>query len=254
VRGLFPEASELAQPQCRPPKYRPTQVLAAEFARPSPLPGGHTNRMPVQRSTFSLRTEEVVIIGLNFSAKRCVSSARYDGMRAVYAASLEQKFAQSIPVDWEDPSLDVVKQTIMKKYCARIHGQPVLEAVLDLKRRSSFTADEIEHVGCDVFKPAFDFAGGVSSVRRTIQRSKSGATIISNTLSPLRCSTIKLGPPTWKIYEFRHRMLRRCSRASKFIPTSVSALVLLENSVPLLRFAAKTSVSLGRSSRATREG
>ena len=71
-------------------------------------------------------------------------------------------FAQSIPVDWEDPSLDIVKQTIMKKYCSLIHGQPVLEAVLDLKRRNSLTADEIEHVRCNVFKPAFDFAGGGS--------------------------------------------------------------------------------------------
>src|SRR5450631_2207815 len=64
------------------------------------------------------------------------------GMRAVYAASLakrgfrspkglfegpyglEQMFAQSIPVNWEEPSLDLVKQTIMKKYCSLIHGQP----------------------------------------------------------------------------------------------------------------------------------
>src|SRR5450432_4790940 len=93
------------------------------------------------------------------------------GMRAIYAASLakrgftgpkglfegpyglEQMFAQSIPVNWEDPSLDIVKQTIMKKYCSLIHGQPVLEAVLDLKRRNSLTADEIEHVRCNVFKP-----------------------------------------------------------------------------------------------------
>jgi 2-methylcitrate dehydratase len=102
------------------------------------------------------------------------------GMRAVYAASLakrgftgpkglfegpyglEQMFAQSIPVDWEDPSLDVVNQTVMKKYCSLIHGQPVLEAVLDLKRRNSLTAGEIAYVRCDVFKPAFEFAGGGS--------------------------------------------------------------------------------------------
>jgi 2-methylcitrate dehydratase len=102
------------------------------------------------------------------------------GMRAVYAASLakrgftgpkglfegpyglEQMFAQSIPVNWEDPSLDVVKETVMKKYCSLIHGQPVLEAVLDLKRRNNLTGDEIEHVRCDVFKPAFEFAGGGS--------------------------------------------------------------------------------------------
>jgi 2-methylcitrate dehydratase len=102
------------------------------------------------------------------------------GMRAVYAASLakrgftgpkglfegpyglEQMFAQSIPVNWEDSSLDIVKQTIMKKYCSLIHGQPVLEAVLDLKRRNRFTATDVEHVLCEVFKPAFDFAGGGS--------------------------------------------------------------------------------------------
>ena len=102
------------------------------------------------------------------------------GMRAVYAASLakrgftgpiglfegpyglEQMFAQSTSLNWEDPSLDVVKQTVMKKYCSLIHGQPVLEAVLDLKRRNSLTADEIAKVRCDVFKPAFEFAGGGS--------------------------------------------------------------------------------------------
>jgi 2-methylcitrate dehydratase len=102
------------------------------------------------------------------------------GMRAVYAASLakrgftgpkglfegpyglEQMFAQSIPVNWQDPALDIVNQTIMKKYCSLIHGQPVLEAVLDLKRRNRFTAKDVEHVLCEVFKPAFDFAGGGS--------------------------------------------------------------------------------------------
>jgi 2-methylcitrate dehydratase len=104
-------------------------------------------------------------------------SSGITGMRAVSAASLarrgftglfegpyglEQMFAQSIPVNWEDSSLDIVKQAITKKYCSLIQGQAVLEAVLDLKRRNSLTADEIERVRCDVFKPAFDFAGGGS--------------------------------------------------------------------------------------------
>jgi 2-methylcitrate dehydratase len=100
------------------------------------------------------------------------------GMRAVYAASLARRgftgpkglfegpfglelmFAQSIPVNWEDPSLEVVTQTVMKKYCSLIHGQPVLEAVLDLKRRNGLTAADVEDVRCDVFQGAFEFAGG----------------------------------------------------------------------------------------------
>jgi 2-methylcitrate dehydratase len=100
------------------------------------------------------------------------------GMRAVYAASLAKRgftgpkglcegpyglelmFAQRIPVNWADPSLDVVTQTVMKKYCSLIHGQPVLEAVLDLKRRNGLVGADVEDVRCDVFQGAFDFAGG----------------------------------------------------------------------------------------------
>src|SRR6202008_4835171 len=71
------------------------------------------------------------------------------GMRAIYAASLAKRgftgphgllegpdgldrmFGQPIRADWEDPSLEIVAQTVMKKYCSLIHGQPILEAVLD---------------------------------------------------------------------------------------------------------------------------
>jgi 2-methylcitrate dehydratase len=92
------------------------------------------------------------------------------GMRAIYAASLAKRgfegpsglfegpdglgrmFAQSIDMDWEDPTLEIVSQTVLKKYCSLIHGQPVLEAVLDLKRRNSLIAANVEHVLCDVFQ------------------------------------------------------------------------------------------------------
>ena len=100
------------------------------------------------------------------------------GMRAIYAVSLAKRgltgprglfegpfglelmFKQSISVDWEEPSLEMVKQTVMKKFCSLIHGQPILEAVLDLKRRNGLTAADIEGVSCDVFQGAFEFAGG----------------------------------------------------------------------------------------------
>src|SRR6266478_7749963 len=69
-------------------------------------------------------------------------------------------FAQSIDMDWENPRLEIVNQTVLKKYCALIHGQPVLEGVLDLKRRNNVVAASVEHVRCDVFQGAFDIAGG----------------------------------------------------------------------------------------------
>src|SRR6202161_219354 len=64
------------------------------------------------------------------------------GMRAIYAASLARRgftgprglfegpyglelmFKQAIPVDWEQPSLEIITQTVMKKYSSLIHGQP----------------------------------------------------------------------------------------------------------------------------------
>jgi 2-methylcitrate dehydratase len=100
------------------------------------------------------------------------------GMRAVYAASLakrgftgprglfegpkglEQMFGQPIPVDWDDPSLEFVKHTVLKKYCSLIHGQPVLEATLDLKRCYGLAAADVQHVRCDIFQAGFDLAGG----------------------------------------------------------------------------------------------
>jgi 2-methylcitrate dehydratase len=100
------------------------------------------------------------------------------GMRAIYAAGLakrgfegpsglfegpyglERMFGQLIRVDWEDPSLEIVSKTVLKKYCSLIHGQPVLEAVLDLKRGNGLVAADVERVRCDVFQGAFDIAGG----------------------------------------------------------------------------------------------
>jgi 2-methylcitrate dehydratase len=100
------------------------------------------------------------------------------GMRAVYAASLAKRgftgpsglfegpsgllrmFDQKIDVDWSDDSLGIVKSTVMKKFCSLIHGQPVLEAVLKLKRDNALQANDIRAVKCDIFQTGYDIAGG----------------------------------------------------------------------------------------------
>src|ERR1700756_3181011 len=100
------------------------------------------------------------------------------GMRAIYSASLAKRgftgpsglfegpnglqrmFGQKIDIDWSDDSLEIIRQTVLKKYCSLIHGQPVLEAVLKLKRDNGLTADDVEIVLCDIFQSGFDIAGG----------------------------------------------------------------------------------------------
>jgi 2-methylcitrate dehydratase len=100
------------------------------------------------------------------------------GMRAVYAASLAKRgftgpsglfegpngllrmFDQRIDVDWSNDSLEVINQTVMKKFCSLIHGQPVLEVLLKLKRENGLTAADVQSVRCDIFQSGFDIAGG----------------------------------------------------------------------------------------------
>jgi 2-methylcitrate dehydratase len=100
------------------------------------------------------------------------------GMRAVYSASLAKRgftgpsglfegpngllrmFDQKIDVDWSNDSLEIIKSTIMKKFCSLIHGQPVLEAVLKLKRDNGLAAGDVDSVRCDIFQSGFDIAGG----------------------------------------------------------------------------------------------
>lgn len=75
---------------------------------------------------------------------------------------LNRMFDQTIAIEWANPSLEIVRHTVMKKYCSLIHGQPVLEAVLRLKREHNLAAAEIDSVLCETFQSGFDIAGGGS--------------------------------------------------------------------------------------------
>jgi 2-methylcitrate dehydratase len=58
------------------------------------------------------------------------------GPRAIFEGpnGLEHLFAQRIDLRLDDPSLGVVADTYLKKYCALIHGQAPIETVLTLGR------------------------------------------------------------------------------------------------------------------------
>ncbi len=134
-------------------------------------------------------------------------------MRALYATSLakrgftgpsglfegpnglERMFGQSIPVDWEDPSLDVVEQTVLKKYCSLIHGQPVIEAVLDLRRRHHLTGADVAHVVCDIFQTGYDIGGGGGFGAKDHPRTKEQADYNIKYLISAALLDGQVGPP-----------------------------------------------------------
>lgn len=100
------------------------------------------------------------------------------GMRAVYATMLAargitgpkslfegphglvQLFDQPIDLRAGDPGLTCVEQTYLKQYCALIHGQVVIDAVLALRTENGLRGDEVARLTLEVFQGAYDFAGG----------------------------------------------------------------------------------------------
>lgn len=88
---------------------------------------------------------------------------------------LHQLFGQTVEFNLADPSLDVVEQTSLKKYCSLIHGQPVIEAVLHLAREHALDHRDIAAVRLDVFQTAYDIAGGGAFGDKNAPRTKEQA-------------------------------------------------------------------------------
>lgn len=100
------------------------------------------------------------------------------GMRAVYATTLAsrgvtgprtlfdgphgliQLFGQPIDFDTARRSLTAVEQTYLKQYCALIHGQVIIDAVLAIRTANGLRGEDVDSVKLEVFQGAYDFAGG----------------------------------------------------------------------------------------------
>lgn len=100
------------------------------------------------------------------------------GMRAVYATMLAsrgitgprtlfegphglvQLFDQPVDLDTGTTGLTAAEHTYLKRYCALIHGQVIIDAVLALRDAHGLRGRDIASVTLEVFQGAFDFAGG----------------------------------------------------------------------------------------------
>lgn len=100
------------------------------------------------------------------------------GMRAVYTTilagrgitgpkslfdgpnGLVQLFDQPIDFNTADRGLTAVEQTYLKQYCALIHGQAVIDAVLAIRADNELAGDDVARVTIEVFQTAYDIAGG----------------------------------------------------------------------------------------------
>jgi len=100
------------------------------------------------------------------------------GMRAVYTTMLAgrgitgpmslfdgpqglvQLFDQPIDFNTADRALSSVEQTYLKQYCALIHGQVIIDAILAIRSENDLRAEDVARVSLEVFQTAYDIAGG----------------------------------------------------------------------------------------------
>lgn len=73
---------------------------------------------------------------------------------------LVQLFDQPIDFNTADRELTAVEQTYLKQYCALIHGQAIIDALLAIRTDHTLHGDDVARVTIEVFQTAYDIAGG----------------------------------------------------------------------------------------------
>ncbi len=115
------------------------------------------------------------------------------GMRAIYTTmlagrgitgpkslfegphGLEQLFDQPIDFNTADPTLSSVEQTYLKQYCALIHGQAIINAILAIRTENALRGEDVARVTVKTFQGAYDFAGGGAYGNKDHPRTKEQA-------------------------------------------------------------------------------
>ncbi|HKT40497.1 MAG TPA: MmgE/PrpD family protein, partial [Ktedonobacterales bacterium] len=78
-------------------------------------------------------------------------------------------------IDWPHERLDLVPQTILKRYNAEIHSQSALEGVLRLRERHHLRAEDIDWVRVEIFSVAYQIIGGGEEGEKRVVRTKEEA-------------------------------------------------------------------------------
>jgi 2-methylcitrate dehydratase len=78
-------------------------------------------------------------------------------------------------VDWDHEDLELVTQTILKRYNAEIHSQSALEGILTLRAQSRLQPEDIERVEVDIFDVAYNIIGGGEEGDKRLVRTKEEA-------------------------------------------------------------------------------
>jgi 2-methylcitrate dehydratase len=86
-----------------------------------------------------------------------------------------ETIAGPFEMNWSQENLERVTRTILKKYNAEIHSQSALEGILELKKASPFSPEEVGMIEIQIFDVAYHIIGGGEEGNKTIVRTKEEA-------------------------------------------------------------------------------
>jgi 2-methylcitrate dehydratase len=158
------------------------------------------------------------------------------GMRAVYTTMLTARgitgpkavfdgpngltrlLDQHIDFNTADRELDAVQQTYLKQYCSLIHGQAVIDAVLNLRNEHHLYGPQVDHATVEVFQGAYDFAGGGYYGDKTAARTKEQADYNLKYLTAVALLDGAVGPAQLETERVRRADVQELMQHVKVIP------------------------------------
>lgn len=143
------------------------------------ISGTANNALRITRTGRLSHWKGLAYPNMAFAATHAVFLARagITGPLGVFEGNkgFKEAIAGPFEIDWAAEDLESVRRTIVKKYNAEIHSQSALEAVIELKERHGFAADQVKRVRVDIFDVAFDIIGGGEEGGKTDIRTKEEA-------------------------------------------------------------------------------
>lgn len=143
------------------------------------ISGTANNALRVTRTGALSNWKGLAFPQVAMSGLHCALLARHGvtGPLEVFEGNkgFKESIAGPFQIAWEKEDLEGVNRTIIKKYNAEVHSQSAIDAVLTLKRKLGFSAEQIDWVDIDTFQVAYDIIGGGEEGSKTVILTKEEA-------------------------------------------------------------------------------
>ena len=152
---------------------------ATQAAQAVAMSGTANNALRVTRTGQLSHWKGLAYPFMAFAATNAAFLARegVTGPREVFEGN--KGFIESISgpfaIDWEREDLEIVTQTILKRYNAEIHSQSALEGLLTLRERHHLRPEDIDKIAVEIFDVAYNIIGGGEEGDKRLVRTKEEA-------------------------------------------------------------------------------